>query len=368
MLSAVFACIKIISEDVASLPFFIYTSRNGSVSLADSHSVYSLLHDSPNPDTTALQFRETMTSHAVLCGSGYAKIERSRNDSRRIIALWTLMPYELLRERDSNNRIVFIRVLPNGSRERLSSDDVFQLQGFGTTGDVGLNILQYARDIIGLGISQQEYASRFFSQSQTPDIVLKHPGGLGPEGVQGIKKAWKEHFQGEDKWFSPGVLQEGTDVVQLRPNNQNSQLMEQRTFQLLEICRLFRMPPHKLAEMGRATWGNLSAQNTQYYNETLRPWLVRWEQSVNMRLLGLDSGYYGEHEIAGMLRGDFQMQTLGFRTMLASGVYSINEVRGYLNLNPVDGGDEHFIQLNQDTVRDMASENHPAGQAEENKP
>ena len=326
-LSAVFACIKIISEDVGGLPYFVYRRAKSGISIADSHSVYGLLHDSPNPDMTAIQFREALTSHALLCGSAYAKIERSRSDSKRIIALWPLMPYQVRRDQDYNNRVTWFYMKPNGTQEQIPNENLFQLHGFGTNGINGLNVMQYARDVIGLGLSQQEYASRFFAQNQTPDIVLKHPHSIGPDGVAGVKKSWKEHFQGEDKWFSPAILQENMDIVQLRPNNQQSQLIEQRSAQVLEVCRVFRMPPHKLAEMGRATWGNISAQNTQYYNETLRPWLVRWEQGCNMRLLGFDSGYYAEHEIAGMLRGDFDMQTRGFRTLLLKGSQHLPKAR-----------------------------------------
>jgi phage portal protein BeeE len=115
------------------------------------------------------------------------------------------------------------------------------------------------------------------------------------------------------------------------------------------------MPPHKLGEYGRATYANASIANTQYYNECLRAWLVRWEQAINLFLLGPDHPeWYAEHEISGLLRGDFTQQTDGFRTLLAAGVHSINEVRGYLNLNSIPGGDKHFIQINQATVQHVA--------------
>lgn len=350
-LTAVYACVKIISEDVGSLPAFINKRQGDGAVIAKSHPAYKLLHDAPNPDMTAVQFRETMTSHALLCGNAYAYKERSRGENDRIVALWPLMPYEIRRDRDSRGRPVFINT---GQQKTYTNKDLLQIHGFGTTGVDGLNILQYAKNTIGLGLAQEDYASRFFSQDQTPNIVLRHPGALGPEGVQGVKAAWEQNHKGQKNWHAPAVLQEGMDISQLTPNHRESQLTEQRAFQLLEICRLFRVPPHKLGEMGRATYNNISAQNVNYYNETLRQWLVRWEQAVNHWVLDDSDEYYFEHEISGLLRGDFAMQTDGFRTLLASGVYSVNEVRALLNYNPIEGGDEHFIQLNQGTLQKVA--------------
>lgn len=373
-LSTFLSGVKLISEDVGSLPCFVNERTPAGQDVAPAHPLYSLLHDSPNPDTVAIQFRESITAHMLMTGVGYARIERSKSDSKRIIALWLLMPGDVVKQRDQMNRPVY-RVTEGqfngttmaGVAKTYSAADIFQVPGFGLTGQDGLNILQYARNTLGLALAQEEYASRFFSQDQTPNLVLKHPGKLGPQGVKGVREAWADSGRGTgkqpaDNWHAPRVLQEGMDVTQLTPKAQDAQLVEQRTYQILEVARLLRLPPHKLAEMGRATWNNISSQNTQYYNETLRPILVRWEQACNLWLLGSDPKFFVEHEIAGMLRGDFATQTAGFRTLLAAGVYSINEVRGYLNLNSIGpSGDEHFIQVNQGTVQELAAGIYPAG-------
>lgn len=351
-LSAFLTCTKIISEDVGSLPLFI-NKRSGEASNVDtSHSLYPLLHDSPNPDMTAMQFREALTAHALTSGKAYGRIERSRFDRGRAIALWPMLPQQVERTKDQLGRIVFIETEPNGKRTTYAREDVFELTGFGIDGQHGLDLLRYAREAIGLGISQQEWAARFFSQQQIPPIVLEHP--LTTD-VPAVKAAWELAHKGNKNWHSPAVLQEGMKASLLQYDVSKAMLQEQRSFQLLEICRPFRMPPHKLGDLGRATWGNIGAQNTQYYTECLRPWLVRWEQSINKFILGADyPKWYAEHEINGMLRGDFTQQTDGFRTLLASGVHSINEVRRLLNYNDIPGGDEHFIQVNQATVQHVA--------------
>lgn len=352
-ITPLYAGIKIISEDVATLPLFTYEKQPTSQRLAQQHSVYTLLHDAPNPDMTACQLRGAVTANALLMGKGYVRIERARGDQERIIALWQMMPYETREDRDRSGRRVFINTPSGGQPKTYTQRDVLQIPGFGLVDNDGLNILQYGASAIGLAGSQEDYANRFFSQDQTPNLVLKHPGKLGPAGITGVKKAWAGDDSAENSWFAPKVLQEGMGIEQLHPDNQSSQLIEQRGFQLLEIARLLRMPPHKLGDLGRATWANLSAQNTQYYNETLRPWLVRWEQSLKLWVFGLDTPYYAEHEISGFLRGDFESQTTGFTKLLEKGVYSINEVRGLMGLNPVDGGDERYIQLNMAPVEQI---------------
>lgn len=362
MLTGLISAVKIIGEDVGSLPLFTFEQTGQTQRTAREHPLYARLHDSPNPDMTAIHFRGAMTAQALLHGVSYAKIDRARGEPDRILALWPIEANEMRKDVYQQNRTAYIYTPRGGPQQTLTRRDIFTLNAFGLTGHDGCGILEYGRNAIGLGLAQEEYANRFFSQDQTPNIVLKHPGKLGAEGVKGVKKAWKgEHEDGSPKtpadwWHEPRVLQEGMELEQLHPDNQRSQLIEQRAFQLLEVCRLTRLAPHKLAELGRATWGNLSAQNTQHYNECLRPWLVRWEQSLKLWCFGAESPFYAEHEIGGMLRGDFQTQTEGFRTLLAAGVYSVNEVRGYLNLNPIEGGDEHFIQLNQGTLQDVAGQ------------
>lgn len=348
--AAVFGGIKIISEDVGSLSFQVMRRIDQGREPFYDHPLYKLLHDAPNPDMTAMEFREALTAHALLTGTGYAGIER-RVD--RIVALWPWMPHEVRREKDLRGRAVYLHY-EDGVWKPKDPRDVFRLNGFGLTGAGGLDILQYARRTIGLTISQDEYAARFFSQDQTPPLILEHPGRLGAEGVEGIKEAWRKSRKGADRWHTPAVLQEGMKATQLTPDHQKSQLIEQRAFQLLEVCRLLRLSPHKLADMGRATWGNVEQLNINHYNETLRPWCERWEQAVKLRCLSEEPEVYAKHNIAGFLRGDFRTQTEGFAKLIMTGVYSVNEVRALMDLNPIEGGDQHFVPLNLAAIRETA--------------
>jgi HK97 family phage portal protein len=243
-----------------------------------------------------------------------------------------------------------------GIETSIPASDMFVLRGFGLDGE-GVNILEVAKATIGLTVAQTEYAARFFSQDQTPPIIVKFPQKMGPSGIENFKAAWRKWHQGPDRWHEPGVIQEGGEVQQLLPTAEQAQLIEQRRFQIGEVCRLFRMPPHKLADLERATFSNIENMNRHYYTETLRPWLVRWEQAIRRQLIAPDEQpiYYAEHTIEGLLRGDFKTQTDGFSRLLEKGVYSINEVRALLNLNPIEDGDKHYIQLNMQAVADAAT-------------
>jgi len=344
--TAVYGCIKTIAEDAGSLPLFVKSrtkDRKHQDKLYD-HPLYTILHDQPNPETSAIEFREALTAHAALTGDAYAKIVR---DGDRVIAMWQLMPYNVRLKRTQAGALQYV-VTENGVPKDYAARDIFHLRGFGITGLKGNNILEYARKTIGLTLDQIDYSQKFFDNDATPGIVLQHPGKLGPEGVKGVKKAWKDAVDSHDV----AVTQEGLIVNPIGTTNVEAQLTEQRRFQILEVCRLFRMPPHKLADLERATFSNIEQSAIEYYTNTLRPWLVRWEQTIQRCLLVNEPNVFAEHAIEGLLRGDFKTQTDGFARMLEKGVYAINEVRAYMGLNPVDGGDEHYVQLNMQAVSD----------------
>jgi HK97 family phage portal protein len=353
--AALLGGIKIISEDIGSLSLVTLqrSADRSERTPAYDHPLYGLLHDSPNPDMTAMQFREALTANALLTGSGYAQIERLNG---RIIALWPWQPQEVRVEKDAKGRRFYTHHESTHEWKTYAQRDVFKLSGFGLTGYDPLNLMETARKTLGLTIAQQEYAERFFSQDQTPNLVLEHPGQLGESGVAGVKDAWRKSRRGEDQWHTPAVLQEGMKATVLPYDMRKTQLVEQRAFQLLEVCRLIRLSPHKLADMGRATWANVEQLNINHYNETLRPWCKRWEETIKLRCLQDENDVYVKHNIADFLRGDFRTQTDGFARMLEKGVYSINEVRAFMDLNPVENGDGHYIQLNMQQVAGTANE------------
>lgn len=343
--SAVFGGIKIISEDVSSLPFFVQqkdrNDPNQNKRLYD-HPLYTLLHDKPNPEMTAMEFREAVTGYAALTGKGYAQIVR--DSSGRITALWPLQPDAVTPRRNQSGRRYY-DVRTNGQSVQVPASEMFRLNSFGLTGDGGFDLLKVAQRAIKLNSDQADYASKFFTNDRTPGVVLEHPGQLGAEGIANVKQAWKDSVESHDV----AVTQEGMKANVIGHTNRDSQLIEARVFQVLEICRYLRLKPHKLAELSRATFSNIGEQNVEHYTETIRPWCERWESAAGAWLLSDEEraqGIYLEHSVEAFLRGNFDTQTAAYSRLLANGTLSINEVRAYMNLNPVDGGDKHFIQVN----------------------
>jgi HK97 family phage portal protein len=358
--AALFSGTKIISEDLGALPFQTYEkSADGkTIERAVNHGLYRALHDLANPEVSAGEMVEALTAHAILTGNGYAGIQRMG----KVINLWPWQPEEVRTDRNSKGALFYLRREGQGQEKTYASSDVFHLRGFTLNGTSGESLLKRGRHVLGIALTAEEYAGRFFAQDAAPGVVISRPGGLppwNPETVKEVKKAWKEWHQGVAKSHEPAVLQDGATVGRVGQTNAELQLLEVRQNQILQVCMLLRMPPHKMAMLDRATHSNIEHQAIEYITNCLSPWIDRWRRAVYRCLLTQDEQLAGrvwaEHDVAALLKGDFAEQTAGFQKLLASGVYCINDVRKWLNLNPVPGGDSHFIQLNMATIQDVAS-------------
>ena len=359
--TAVYAGVKLIAEDMGALPFHVYerTKDRKIINRAYDHPLYSVLHDLVNPEVSAGEFVEALTAHALLTGNGYAGIERY-GDGRHRIALQPWQPQDV--RSDKNRAGVTFYWHREGTEKAYPASDVFNLRGFTLDCIKGDNVLSRARHAIGLCLAAEQYAGSYFASSSMVHLVLTRPPGvaaLGDEGMKNLKAGWKTWHAGLKNAWEPAVLQEGTTAQLLTPKHSETQLIEQRTFQVLEVCRLLRLPPYKLADLQRAIQSNIEQQSIEYIQMTLSPWVDRWRRTVHRCLLTFDEQIsqrlYAQHDVNALQRGDFQMQAEGFRKLLEKGVYSINEVRHWFDLNPITGGDEHFIQLNMSTVEDIAA-------------
>jgi HK97 family phage portal protein len=273
------------------------------------------------------------------------------------------MPQDVKTDRNSRGALFYIHKEGNSKEKAYPRDEVFHLRGFTMDGLHSDPVLVRARHAIGLSLATQEYASRFFSQDATPGIVIERTLGapsLTPDNVLAIKAAWKLWHQGVGMSHEPAVLAEsGSTVRELTRDHQKLQFIEARKFQVIEVCRVLRLSPHKLADLDHGSYSNIEELNRSHLTHTLRPCIRRWRQAVYRCLLTVNEqladSVYAEHDVDAFQQGSFETQSEGFRKLLEKGVYSINEVRRLMNLNPVDGGDEHFIQLNMGTIQDVAN-------------
>ncbi len=360
--AAFYAGVKIIAEDIGTLPFIMYErSADGlSVNKAVKHPLYRVLHDLWNPEVSAGEGVEALTAHALMTGNGYARIIRIDGQVR---ALYPWQPDQVKQSRDERGNLQFEH-FEGGAWKPYLRTDVLHLKGFTLTGGYGDSLLQRARHVIGLTLSTQEYPARWFAQGSMLDVVLERPAGapkLSPEGVKLLKEGWVNWHRGLGKnSFDPALLQEGTTAKLLTPKPSETQLIEQRKFQVLEVCRLLRLTPHKLADLERSAYASIEAENIAYRTNTLSPWNRRWSEAVHRCLLTPEEQVagrlYAEQNVEALQRGDFATQMNGFRAGLEKGVYTINEVRRWFNLNPVEGGDENRVQLNTVAIADAAEE------------
>ena len=342
--SAVFACVRVIAEDVASLSLLLYRRLARGKERAVEHPLYRLLHDMPNPEMTSQELRETLTGHVALWGNGYAEIERDRGG--RVMGLWPLRP-DRVRVRRREGRLVY-EVRVGGETVVLDGSRVMHLRGLGSNGIVGYSPVALQRNAVGLGLATEEFGARFFANGARPGVVLTHPGQLSVEGRENLRSSWSRQHEGLSRAHRVAVLEEGMTITQIGIPPEDAQFLETRRFQALEVARIFRVPPHMIGDLERATFSNIEHQAIQYVDGTLLPWLRRWEMRIGADLLseGERGTLFAEHLVDGKLRGDTVTRYQAYMTGRQGGWLSVNDIRERENMNPVEGGDEYLQPLN----------------------
>lgn len=348
--SAVFACVRVRAETVASLPWPVYRRLQGGGKERDAqHPLYELLHDQPNPEQTAIEFRENLIGHMDLWGNAYAEIER--DGAGRAVALWPLRP-DSVSEEKVNDRLYYVVSLPDGTRKGLPAERVWHTRGF-----MGLSVIAQAREAIGLAMAGEEYGARFFSNDSRPGGVLKHPGKLQPEGFKRLKESWEAAHSGLSNAHRVAILEEGTEWQQIGIAPEDAQYLELREFQITDIARFFRVPPHKIADLKRATFSNIEHQAIEFVVDCVRPICVRLEQSARRCLLtpAERQTWLAEHVIDGLLRGDIKSRYEAYAIGRQWGWLSPDDICELENRNPLPDGQGKLYLVPMNMV--------PAGQA-----
>jgi len=345
-ISTVFACIRNISEDIAKIPLKVYRKQGDNKERIE-HRVYELMNGQPNPEMTSMDFRQTLTAHALGWGNGYAEIERDIQGNP--VALWPLTPRKVKPKRLDSGLIAYEIELDNGATKNLGSDFVLHIKGLGDDGLVGHNVIQFARENMGLAKAAETFGSTYFGNNTILGGTLSHPTTLSKAAQDRLLANIKEKHQGPEKAHNLMILEEGMKWEKLVIPPEESQFLETRQFSVPELCRWFRMPPHKVADLQRATFSNIEHQDIEYVKDCLMAWFKRWEQVIWWKLFTeaeKKKGIYAEHTVEGLLRGDVQSRYAAYQIALGNnnnpGFMTINEVRSLENLNSIDGADELF--------------------------
>ncbi len=349
--SAVWACTRVLSETVASLPLHLYRRLpGGGKERAVDHPLYRILHDDANDETTSFYFRETLMGH--LCGWGNAYAEIEINGRGQVIGLWGLRPDRMKVERENSKLKYTYRLNRPDSQGQhqhvFAPEQVLHVPGLGFDGVVGYSPIRMARQAIGLGLATEEFGARFFGNDARPGIVLQHPDRLSKDARETLQKSWTSKYGTLAKSHSVAILEEGLQLVEIGIPPEDAQFLQTRKFQRSEIASIYRVPPHKIGIMDAATFSNIEHQSIEFVVDTIRPWLVRWEQVLNTKLLlpSERGKYFTEFLVDGLLRGDIKSRYEAYAVGRMNGFLNANEIRELENMNPFEGGDVYLVPLN----------------------
>jgi len=345
---AVLACVRAISETAGMLPYKLMRTFKGTYEVAEWRDEYRLLFDAPNEYQTADQFRQALTVDYLLSGNGIAEKEKSLSGT--IYALHRIHPYRLTNV--FMDTAGHIRYVVDG--KELSRDVIFHLPGPSLNGDGigGDSLVARARDALGLAIGQQEYAAAYYANGATPATILIHPKTLKDDAAKRIEASFKNNFRGVKNSHKFALLEEDMKLQQVGNNAADSQLIEARREQVIEICRVFRMPPHMVYSLERATFSNIEEQASEFLEYTMMPHFVRWEKNCAQQLLPKQDRpyYYWKHVVDALMRGKTLERYQAYQLAIQNGIYSPNEARAKEDVNPYAGGDEHYRQMNTEGV------------------
>ena len=350
-MTAVYSCVRILAEAVAGLPLHLYRYKeDGGKEKAIDHPLYLLLHDEPNPEMSSFVFRETLMTHLLLWGNAYAQI--IRNGKGEVIALYPLMPDRMTVDRDRDGKLYYEYTVSTddaptvkGTVVRLKPSDVLHIPGLGFDGLVGYSPIAMAKNAIGMAIACEEYGAKFFANGAAPGGVLEHPGTIKDPGR--VRESWQSTFGGSGNANKIAVLEEGMKYTPIGISPEQAQFLETRKFQINEIARIFRIPPHMVGDLEKSSFSNIEQQSLEFVKYTL----VRWEQSIQRTLFSAEEKkqYFTKFNVEGLLRGDYASRMNGYATARQNGWMSANDIRELENMDRIpteDGGDLYLINGN----------------------
>jgi HK97 family phage portal protein len=354
--SAYTACIRVISDAVSALPLHVYERMaNGGKQKATSHPVYRLLHQQPNPWQTAQEFRDWMTGMYLHYGASYAEIRPGAQGA--VSELWPLHSSRMEVERLSDGTLRYRYREPSGRETIYSQDQIFALRFTTEDGIRAIPTYKIFQNAIGLAQALEAHGSTYFGNGARPGIVLESDNPIPVEAAERLREQWERMHRGADRAFRTAVLPNGVKAHELSGSNEAAQFLETRQYQVIEICRAFRVPPHMIQDLTRSTYSNIEVQGTEFVQHCLLPHLKRWEAAISRDLIVDDETYFAEHNVNGLLRGDHTSRAAFYVSALQNGWMTINEIREAENLNPIGPeGDKHFVQLNMTTLDKVGQE------------
>jgi len=363
--SAFFSCVRAIAEDLSKLPMGVFERTRDARRPAPTHRLAPLIQYEPNreADLDPIAFRESLTAQALMRRHGAAEIEY--DNANRIVALWPIPAPRIRSIRVDGKRYYGVRT-DDGTEHMLLPDQVLWIRGFGADPWDGESLLDRAKEAIGLGLAMQKFGGGYFANGARPAGLIKYTKVLSESAQERLRRSWESVHRGLDRSHRVAILDEGMDYQSIGFNPTESQLLEARTFQIDEVARFFRMPPHKVMELTRSTFSNIEHQELEYVRDTLMPWAIRWEQQANRKLFSPKDQrrFYVKISFNAQLRADTSTRGEFYNKGLTSGWLQINDVRALEDMNPVAGGDVNLVPLNMIPLDSAFATPSPAGGAQ----
>ena len=363
-MTAVYACVRILAESIAGLPLHVYRyNSKGGKEKATEHPLFFLLHDEPNPEMTSFVFRETLMTHLLLWGNAYAQV--IRNGKGEVTALYPLMANRMRVDRDDSGRLYYEYTCYGDEAGKktcetvkLAPEDVFHVPGLGFDGLVGYSPIAMAKNAIGMAMACEEYGAKFFANGAAPGGVLEHPGVL--KDPARVRDSWNATFGGSSNSSKVAVLEEGMKYTPISISPNEAQFLETRKFQIDEIARIFRIPPHMIGDLEKSSFSNIEQQSLEFVKYTVGPWVMRWEQALARRLLsGKErTDYLIKFNLDGLLRGDYESRMNGYATARQNGWMSANDIRELENMDRIsaeEGGDLYLVNGSMTPLRNAGA-------------
>ena len=364
-IATVYACVRLLAETVAGLPLHLYRylDQNNGKEKALDHPLYKILYRLPNPEMTSFSFREAMMTHLLLWGNAYAQI--IRDGKNQVLGLYPLLPENVEIDRDENGEIYYIYhaytdEVPGENNKDIyfRRDEILHIPGLGFNGLVGFSPIAMMKNALGTTLAVEKYGSSFFKNGAQPSGVLEHPGTL--KDPEKIRNNWSAVYGGANNAHKVALLEEGMTYKPISLPPEDSQFLSTREFGVEEICRIFRVPPHMVQDLKRATFSNIEHQSIDFVVHTLTPWLVRFEQAIikDVLLPEEQEEYFPKFNVDGLLRGDYQSRMNGYATGISNGFLSPNDVHRLENMDliPADqGGDDYYLNGGYVRLRDAGA-------------
>jgi len=347
----VFACVSLVAGDVARLPLNLYRKRkDGGKDQVTDHRLYDLLHNAPNSETASFNWRETAQGHLMLWGNHYSFCDRDKTGD--VTDLWQLPNPGGVKVRRAGDGLVYEYKVDGETKVR-RRDQVFHIPGFGFNGLKGMSMIGLSREAIGMGLAAEKFGARFYGSGTHPGGMVSMPveaESMEPDEQKKYLELIRKQSSGLGKSHELMVFFNGEKYHPFTMPLNDAQFLESRDHQKIEICGMYHVPPHKIAIHGQnSNYNNLEQENSSYVDSCLMHWLVRWESAINMQLLSereRRQGFFFEFLVEGLLRGDSAARADYYTKMFQIGAMSPNKVLVKENMNPVEGGDQHFVMLN----------------------